>query len=289
MINTSAQHIIIPLYNHPAPGSKVAYVREQETISENGSALITNITKPELIYYPAQSDAICPAIIICPGGGYRVLAYKHEGTEVAEWLSSLGYHAFVLKYRLPDRNLVTNYSFIPLADARQAMLKVREQAKENNINSQKIGIMGFSAGGHLAASAATLFVHEIPYGINGTEVRPDFSILVYPLISMTKPLTHTESKSALLGNNPSPALVNLFSLEKQTSHATPPTFIIHAKDDEIVSPGNTQIYASTLKKYRIPVTDIIIPTGGHGFGFRNESPAFEWTTHLANWLKNRIK
>jgi acetyl esterase/lipase len=146
--------------------------------------------------------------------------------------------------------------------------------------------MGFSAGGHLAGSASTLFDVDIPYIKSGSRMRPDFSILIYPVISMRDGLTHSGSKKALLGENPDPELVRLFSLENQVTPDTPPTFILHAGDDESVSVENTMYYAEALQKNKVPVKKIIVPHGGHGFGYRKESPAFNWTGYLSSWLKD---
>lgn len=289
VLNTQAQDAIIPLFEDSIPGNKVSGTKEKWDSSKSGSPLISNITEPELWWFPARTDTARPAIIICPGGGYRYEAYEHEGKQVARWLSDLGYQAFVLKYRLPDENLFSEAPYIPLADARQAIALVRKMAKSLGTNPEKIGIMGFSAGGHLAASASALFNQEIPYANAGDLVRPDFSILIYPVISMTDERTHQGSREALLGNNPSQKMIDLFSLEKQVSEETPPTFILHAADDRAVPAGNTTTYAKALREKNVNVKEIILPEGGHGFGFRKESPAFEWTTHLAEWLRKTVK
>ncbi len=289
ILYASGQYTPIPLYDAPAPGYKDVQIKEKVSTSESGSKMVTNVTEPELWHFSAENDSVRPAVIICPGGGYRYQAFEHEGTDVAEWLVSQGFHAFVLKYRLPDENLFTDAEFIPLIDARQAILKVREKAEELNVDAGKTGIMGFSAGGHLAASASTLFDKKIPYSISGPEVRPDFSILVYPVISMTDSLTHSGSKAALLGTNPNPELVELFTLEKQVTRANPPTLIVNASDDESVIPDNTILFSDELKKHQVPVEVVILPKGGHGFGFRESSPAFEWTARLEKWLEDNIK
>jgi len=289
MMQTSAgQHTPVPIYDPPAPGCKDVEVEETRSSSENGTPTLTDVTHPEMWYFEAPGDTILPAVIICPGGGYQVQAYKHEGTEVAEWLNSLGYHAFVLKYRLPNEELFTDAPYIPLADAREAILTVRQQADQFGVDPSKIGIMGFSAGGHLAATASVLFDKKIPFAQTGPQVRPDFSILIYPVISMSEDFTHQGSKEALLGNTPPPEMEQLFSAEKQVSSATPPTFILHAGDDEVVPPQNTRVYADALRKNDVDVTEIILPAGGHGFGFKKESPAFIWTEHLEKWLKEKV-
>lgn len=289
MMQTSAgQYTPVPIYDPPAPGSKDVEIEETRTSSENGTATLKNVTKPEMWHFEATGDTTRPAVIICPGGGYQAQAYEHEGTEVAKWLASLGYQAFVLKYRLPDKELFTDAPYIPLGDARQAILTVRQQADQFGVDPSKIGIMGFSAGGHLAATASVLFNKKIPFAQTGPEVRPDFSILIYPVISMTDEFTHQGSKQALLGETPSPDMEKLFSAEKQVNSATPPTFILHAEDDEGVAPQNTRAYAKALRKHDVEVKEIILPEGGHGFGFKKESPAFKWTEYLEEWLNEKF-
>ncbi|WP_025006760.1 alpha/beta hydrolase [Marinilabilia salmonicolor] len=286
MLNAMAQDQSIPLYQDTPPGNKTPNTGEVWSTSASGSAIVSNITTPELWFFGSDSGQPAPAIIICPGGGYRYQAYEHEGLQVAKWLSQLGYQAFVLKYRLPDESLFDNASTIPLTDARQAIVTIRKNASTLGVDSTKVGIMGFSAGGHLAASASTLFNHNLPY-IKATPLaRPDFSILMYPVISMTDSLTHKGSREALLGKHPDNKQVDLYSLEKQVTSETPPAFILHAEDDGSVPADNTKQYAGALRKANVPVQEIILPKGGHGFGFRKESPAFEWTVHLEKWLKN---
>ncbi|MFO8001754.1 MAG: alpha/beta hydrolase [Marinilabilia sp.] len=289
MINASwAQYTPIPLYDPPAPGNKDVEVEEEKTEPGEGAAHLSKVTHPELWHFPASEDSVRPAVIICPGGGYRYQAYDHEGKQVAEWLSSLGYQAFVLKYRLPDEELFTDASYIPLMDARQAIQTVRQQAGKLGVDPNAIGIMGFSAGGHLAASASVLFDEEIPFAPFGPEVRPDFSVLIYPVISMKDKYTHGGSKKELIGENPPPQLETFFSTEKHINTSTPPAFILHAEDDEAVDPENTKLYARALREHQIEVEEIIIPEGGHGFGFREDSEAFEWTQHLARWLEENF-
>jgi acetyl esterase/lipase len=288
IFNSTAQNKILKLYDGVPPGSKNIKTKEIRTISDYGSPILRNVTEPELWHFSANGTGNKPAIIICPGGGYKVEAYEHEGIQVAEWLSGLGFQAFVLKYRLPDDALFSNATYVPLADARKAIAMIREKASELNVNPEKIGIMGFSAGGHLAASASTLFNHQVPLSSEGKKVRPDFSILVYPVISMTSAITHQGSKTALLGKNASQDLVHLFSLEKQATAQTPPTIIFHAKDDGAVPAENTIRYAQALRENNVPVKEVLLEKGGHGFGFRKESPAFIWTDHLEQWLNANI-
>lgn len=237
---------------------------------------ITNVSEAELtIYLPSKELNTQKAIVVCPGGGYAGLASMHEGTLVAQWLNKQGIAAFVLKYRMPNK-----HKTVPLDDAWQAIRYVREHATEFNIRPDKIGIAGFSAGGHLASTASTHFAPT------GTSTRPDFSILFYPVISMNE-TTHAGSKSNLLGDNPSLSDLYLFSNEKQVNNATPPTILLLSDDDKVVLPQNSIAYYEALKKNDIKATMYIFPEGGHGWGFRENFKYYnEMTSLLASWLKD---
>lgn len=237
---------------------------------------ITNVSEAELtIYLPSKELNTQKAIVVCPGGGYAGLASMHEGTLVAQWLNKQGIAAFVLKYRMPNK-----HKTVPLDDAWQAIRYVREHATEFNIRPDKIGIAGFSAGGHLASTASTHFAPT------GTSTRPDFSILFYPVISMNE-TTHAGSRSNLLGDNPSLSDLYLFSNEKQVNNATPPTILLLSDDDKVVLPQNSIAYYEALKKNDIKATMYIFPEGGHGWGFRENFKYYnEMTSLLASWLKD---
>lgn len=237
---------------------------------------ITNVSEAELtIYLPSKELNTQKAVVVCPGGGYAGLASMHEGTLVAQWLNKQGIAAFVLKYRMPNK-----HKTVPLDDAWQAIRYVREHATEFNIRPDKIGIAGFSAGGHLASTASTHFAPT------GTSTCPDFSILFYPVISMNE-TTHAGSRSNLLGDNPSLSDLYLFSNEKQVNNATPPTILLLSDDDKVVLPQNSIAYYEALKKNDIKATMYIFPEGGHGWGFRENFKYYnEMTSLLASWLKD---
>ena len=194
------------------------------------------------------------AVVICPGGGYAGLAIQHEGSEFAKWLNGQGITAFVLKYRMPNK-----HKEVPLDDAQQAMRYVRKHANEFGIDANKVGIAGFSAGGHLAATTSTHYTTE------GTSTKPDFSILFYPVITMEM-ATHGGSRSNLLGDKPLPEDIQFFSNEKQINANTPPAILLLSDDDKSVSPVNSVFYYEALKKNNIPATMYIFPKGGHGWG-----------------------
>ena len=247
------------------------------------------ITVPQLYHYPSkvQGDKK-PAIIVIPGGGYVREAFNHEGFMAGEWFSDKGVETFVLKYRLPDRELVENASYVPLMDAQQAIYWVRKNADKYGVDPNNIGVIGFSAGGHLAASASTLFKEPVNKQLKSADVRPDYSILMYPVISMDDAITHKGSKENLLGKNPTSQMVEKFTLENQVSNETPITLMIHSSNDGGVVVANTENYANSLVENGVDVTKIILPIGGHGFGFRKTDEISYWTGYLDIWLNANV-
>lgn len=247
------------------------------------------ITKPQLYHYPSKENGKNkPAIVVIPGGGYVREAFNHEGFMAGEWFSNHGVETFVLKYRLPDRELVDNASFVPLMDAQQAIYWVRKNAEKYGVDPTNIGVIGFSAGGHLAASASTLFKEPVNTNLKSEDVRPDYSILLYPVISMDDAITHRGSKENLLGKNPPKELVEKFTLENQVSKQTPITLMVHSSDDGGVPVANTENYANNLVKKGGNVTKIIVPIGGHGYGFRTTDKINYWTGYLETWLNANV-
>lgn len=236
---------------------------------------VANVVNPSItVYRPAKPNGM--AIIMCPGGGYARLAMNHEGHDMAAWFMAQGITYAVLKYRMPNEHYE-----VPLSDAEQAIRLMRKHAKEWNINPNRIGIMGASAGGHLAASLATL------YGSDAT--RPDFQILFYPVISMLKGVTHGGSRRNLFGENPSTELEQKYSLERQVSPKTPQAFIMLSADDGAVPPINGIGYFLSLREQKVPATLHVYPTGGHGWGFRdNFTYKRQWTDELEKWLRETL-
>ncbi|MCU4164884.1 alpha/beta hydrolase [Carboxylicivirga caseinilyticus] len=275
---TKAQKII-KLYNNEIEIHKVGEKLNSE--NENPDGLIRKVISPSIeMYSPEGNVTLCPAVIICPGGGYSVIVYQGEGITTAKKLAANGVVAFVLKYRLPDPSS-DDSAMIPLQDAQKALKIVRENASEWNINPEKIGIMGFSAGGHLASTLAT---HYDPVINNpeGTNLRPDFQILVYPVISMSDSLTHLGSRTKLLGENPDPDEIIQYSSEWQVTKDTPPAYITHAADDNVVDVDNSIFYFEQLRHHQVPVEMHIYPKGNHGFIFKQES----WIDPLFLWMKS---
>ena len=269
---------IIPLYDAAIPNSKVAPADYKESF---GGGMFRNVTSPTLeIYLPEKGKETGTAVVICPGGGYSVVVYQGEGVSNAKELAKNGIAAFVLKYRLPVDAIMTDKSTGPLQDAQQAIKLVRENAVKWNIDPARIGIMGFSAGGHLASTVATHFEKALIDNPKGTSLRRDFQVVVYPVISMQQALTHRDSRKQLLGEQPSQQLVDLFSNELQVKENTPPAYITHAADDNVVDVDNSINYFEALRRHKVPVEMHIYPKGGHGFIFGRRG----WMTSLLEWI-----
>lgn len=257
----------------------------KETYTKEGIARISNVTHPTLqVFLPKVPNKAASSIIICPGGGYGILAIDHEGIEVAKTLNAMGIAAFVLKYRIPDSSCMEHREDVPLMDAQQALKMVRENAVKWKIDASKIGVMGFSAGGHLASSLATHFTEHVLDNPSHTSLRPDFAVLLYPVISFRDSITHKGSKENLIGKNPSEVLVHRFSNEEQVTPQTPPSFLVHAADDDVVPVANSIVFVEALVKNKVPVELHLYQNGGHGFGLHNKTTKDEWIERLKNWL-----
>jgi acetyl esterase/lipase len=282
------QSFTLPLWSGGIPNYKETgevEIRDSSDIIRISNVQIPNIT----VYLPAKRYATGQAVVICPGGGYVRLAYDLEGLDIAKWLNSKGVAAIVLKYRLPiSKNNIVGYKS-PLLDVKRAIRTTRYYASDWNIEKNKIGVMGFSAGGHLASTLGTHF----DYGksdaldrIDRISSRPDFMILIYPVISFSKPFMHQGSRNALLGENPDSSLVNFYSNELQVKDDTPPTFIVHANDDKTVPVENSLLFYKALREKMIPAEMHIYPEGGHGFGLALEKGHLEsWSNRCINWLR----
>jgi acetyl esterase/lipase len=281
---TSQAQKIIPLYEGDIPGAKPGPDLEKTDTASDGIVRVSKISRPTItVYLPDPKIATKIAVIIFPGGGYGINAIKHEGWDVAEYLVKKGFAAFVVKYRLPDTATMLLPSSGPLMDAQQAIMHVRKNAERYNIDPSKIGVMGFSAGGHLAATASTLYrYHATPL-----VVRPDFSILVYPVISFSDSVGHLGSRNNLLGKEPNPETVRYFSNELQVDAKTPPAFLVHAKDDW-VSYKNSVLYEEALKKHNVPVKLLLYEKGGHGYGMYNKASDVFWPDEAVQYVMNLL-
>ncbi len=247
--------------------------------------MVTKVVKPTLqVFLPKNANNANSAVIICPGGGYGALAIDHEGYAVADSLNAMGVAAFVLKYRLPDSNCMQHREDVPLMDAQRALQMVRERASEWKVDTAKIGIMGFSAGGHLASSVATHFNEKLLANPNNTSLRPNFAILIYPVISFDTSFTHMGSRNNLIGRKPDAGSVRRFSNELQITPQTPPTFIVHAANDPAVPVENSIRFFQALIANKVAVEMHIYPKGGHGFGMENNTTKDRWMDRLKNWF-----
>lgn len=275
---------VIPLYPAEIPNSRPSPDSEQTTTT-GGKTRIAKVSVPTLtVFTPEKNKSNGTAVLICPGGGYSIIAIGHEGYDVAKEFNKLGVTAFVLKYRLPDSRIMTDKETGPLQDALQAMKVIREGASSWNINPNRIGIMGFSAGGHLAASAGTRYSEKIPGLTSALSLRPDFMILVYPVISFTDALTHKGSRTRLLDSLQSSEKIEAFSAEQNVDQQTPPTFLVHAGDDRTVKVGNSIAFYEALNGHGVQAELHIYPYGGHGFGLKNVKAADSWFERCRNWM-----
>ena len=284
----SSAQVSIFLYD-AIPNSKPSENKEKSATTD-GILRISNVSVPSLtMYRPPASGRKTSAVIICPVGGYGILAASHEGSDVARVFNEWGIVAFVLKYRLPDDSIMTDKTIGPLQDAQRAIQIVRQNAKQWNIDPGKVGIMGFSAGGHLASTASTHFDKEVIDNPGHTSLRPDFSILIYPVISFTDSLGHIGSRSNLIGKNSSPEKIKEYSNELQVNANTPPAFLVHARDDKAVKYENSVQYYDALIKNKVPAELRLYDKGGHGFGMDNQTTPDKWMDQLKAWLeKNHL-
>ncbi|MEZ5103522.1 MAG: alpha/beta hydrolase [Draconibacterium sp.] len=272
---------IIPLYEGAIPG-EIPY--DYQEINNNG--IYQKVSKPDLtLYIPENADTGRTAIVICPGGGYGAVCASYEGHDIARAMNEKGVAAFVLKYRLPSDKTCSNKSIAPLQDAQRAIKIVRDNAKKWGINPNKIGIIGFSAGGHLASTAGTHFTKSYIQNDESTNLRPDFMMLIYPVISMQPGLTHAGSCENLLGKNPTRELLDLFSNEKQVTENTPQAFLTHAMDDDVVAIENSIRFYEALKAKNVPADMHLFSSGKHGFPL--EPAKSNWLGYAFQWMKEQ--
>ena len=259
----------LPLYPDSIPGNTVKLSKEEA---------------PTLtLYLPIKEKATGTAILVIPGGAYGFLAFEEEGIAIAKAFTEKGIAAFVLKYRLPKRETMWDKSYGPLMDAQQAMKVIRSNAVNWNLNPRKVGVIGYSAGGHLASTLGTHFSKSYIPNKENISLRPDFMILVYPVISMNDQLTHMGSKINLLGMEPSKEKVALFSNELQVTKETPPTYLTHCGDDQVVDVNNSIVFYQALQKNGVDAELHLFPKGNHGFTQR--LPVSEWLDPMLGFMK----
>ncbi len=282
-ISLLAQDKVLKVWPNGAPNDNGITTPEEKY----DGVRVRNVSEAEMyVYLPEKEVNTGTAVVICPGGGYVIEAMDHEGYDMAEFFKKNGIAGIVLKYRLPNQ-----IHEIPSGDARQAMRIVRANAKEWGIDPNKIGIAGSSAGGHLASTAGTVFDEGNPGSedpIGKVSCRPDFMLLLYPVITMNEEFTHMGSRENLIGPGHNMELVQKYSNELNVSDKTPPTFLILADDDEAVPPRNSIEFYSALKRNGVAAELHIFQFGGHGFGMRKDGrPSDNWPTMFMDWLKAR--
>jgi acetyl esterase/lipase len=283
---SQAQNEVIPLWSIEIPESIKAIDYHEIEIFENGIVRdISKVSIPTLtVFLPENPNGT--AAVICPGGGYSYLAINKEGYKVAKWLNTLGITAFVLKYRLPSDQIMKDKTIGPLQDAQESIRFIRRNAEKWNINKDKVGVIGFSAGGHLASTLSTHYNDVVYKATDGISAKPNFSVLVYPVISMEEIITHKGSKNLLLGTAPDSALIEKYSNEIQIDSQTPPTFIVHAVDDKSVPVENSINYFIALKKNNVPFEIHLPQSGKHGFGLGREGTTSQnWTKQCQEWMR----
>ena len=281
-----SQNKEIPLWDKiPGAIDAADYKQEPRLDAQGNITGIRKVTEPTLKVFLAENKkAKNAAVIICPGGAYALLSHEKEGDKVAAWFQSIGVSAFVLKYRLPSDVIMKDKTIGALQDAQEAIRKVRRNAEKWNLDSIKIGILGFSAGGHLASTLSTHYNDMVYKTTENISARPDFSILIYPVISMDNKTTHKGSKENLLGKKASDEVIARFSNEKQVDSNTPTAFLVHATDDKSVVVENSINYYLALKRNNVPAEMHLYETGGHGFGLGEGGTNKNWPLACEKWM-----
>lgn len=274
----------LTLYPNGSPNAIPVDNQEREEPHLEVDSLTYAVSEPSItVFHPTEKVANGTLIIICPGGGYHVLLTKREGSDIAKMLNELGVTAIVLRYRIPDDRTMPEKHLGPIQDLQQTIAIARNRAEEWGIDTNRIGVMGFSAGGHLAATAGTHHTTRHIISNDQTNLRPDFMLLINPVISFSQTFGHLGSRNNLLGNNPDEEQIRYFSNEHHVDETTPPTFLVHADKDEVVPVENSLAFYRALHENGVPVGLHIYPKGEHGF---ISAPAFdEWFGRCVHWLK----
>lgn len=279
---SAAEHPVIPLWPEGIPGVKPHTA--PDVVDHTGR--ISEVHEPTLTVWPAPAGkANGTAVVICPGGGYAILSAQREGARYAEWLNELGVTCFIVKSRLKEYGHPA-----PLRDVLRAMRIVRSRAAEFGVDPQRIGIIGSSAGGHLASSAATLYDHadgKTGAPLDAVSARPDFLLLMYPVILMEGSHIHAGSRDNLISAHPTPELIALLSTDRQVTKNTPPSFIIHAQDDKSVPVENALSFYAALRRAGVSAEMHLYEKGGHGFAMEaTHPPTAQWPQRAETWLRS---
>lgn len=287
-VTEAAEPPAMPLYAGAIPNAIQAPDEESLRDPADPWPFYQDISRPTItVYKPAKQDPKRTAVIIFPGGGYRGVSILKEGYNVARAFNEMGVTAFVVKYRTPSDKHMKDKRTGPLQDAQQAVATVRRDAAKWQIDPARIGVMGFSAGGHLAATTGTQFKSPVLSQWRSADVRPDFLMLIYPVITFVDPAVHAGSRKLLLGESPSEADVKRFSPQLNVSDETPPTFLVHAADDETVPVANSIRFFEALQARKIPAELMVYPAGGHGYGLNNATTRDRWIERCRQWLQSQ--
>lgn len=292
LINAYSQPEILKVWPDGIPGSvKNEGYKEKVTLKNGIASLYLKVTDPDItVFLPHAENSNGVAVLIFPGGGYGALAFDYEGTDIARWLNKHGIAGIVLKYRLPSDLIMKDKSVGPLQDAQEAMRIIRRNASDWRINPRKIGVMGFSAGGHLASTLSTHYAEKVYETKDTVSARPDFSLLVYPVITFNESFTHMGSRINLIGENPSQDVINHFSNELLITADTPPAFLVHAANDKVVPVKNSLVYFEALVKNNVAAELHVFEKGGHGFGMAiDRETESAWPDLCLRWIKEVLK
>ena len=287
-INLLAQPKVLKLWPDGIPGSKNDPSYVENIITTDGRVTrANNVVTPDLtVCLPDPATANGAAVLICPGGGYGTLAFDHEGNAIARWLNDNGIAGIILKYRLPSARIMVDKSTGPLQDAQEAMRVIRRNAASWKIDPGKVGVIGFSAGGHLASTISTHYADKVYEVKDNISARPDFSLLIYPVITMDTVFTHRGTRNNLIGPDPTEKNVFRFSNEKQVNAETPPAFLVHSSDDNAVPVLNSISYYEALVRNKVVAELHIFQKGGHGYGLAPKGGTeSSWPDLCLKWLK----
>ncbi|MBK7625814.1 MAG: alpha/beta hydrolase [Bacteroidales bacterium] len=282
-----SQNPVLKVWPMGVPGSLKSDIWTEKVTEANGSpSRYEKVTDPTLtVFLPTAEKATGTAVLICPGGGYGVLAFDHEGFAIARWLNENGIAAYILKYRLPSDQIMKDKSVGPLQDAQEAIRIIRRNREHYKINPNKIGVIGFSAGGHLASTLSTHYAEKVYETTDTVSARPDFSLLIYPVITFDASFTHAGSRKNLIGDNPSQTAIDHFSNELQINAKTPPAFLVHSSDDKTVPVKNSLAYYENLVKNNVIAEMHIFQKGGHGYGMSvGRGTQASWPDLCIKWL-----
>lgn len=288
-INLLAQPKVLKIWPGGIPGSKNDPAYAENIVTTDGRVTrATNVVTPDLtVFLPDPAKANGAAVLICPGGGYGTLAFDHEGNAIARWLNDNGIAGIILKYRLPSDRIMTDKTIGPLQDAQEAMRVIRRNSAGWRIDPKKVGVIGFSAGGHLASTISTHYADKVYEVKDNVSARPDFSLLIYPVITMDTTFTHRGTRNNLIGLDPTEKNVFRFSNEKQITGDTPPAFLVHSSDDNAVPVLNSINYYKALVNNKVPAEFHIFQKGGHGYGLaEGRGTESAWPGLCLAWLRN---